>query len=74
MAVIVVDAPADVRLGRLIGTRGMSQEHALAVMNAQWSAEQKRADATWVIDNDGSRDQLAVRVAELWTKLLAFDK
>ncbi len=71
--IIVVDAAAEVRLSRLVRTRGMKREHALAVMNAQWPAEQKRADATWVIDNNGSRNQLAVRVAELWTRLLECD-
>ena len=67
--VILVDAPAPVRLERLIRDRGLSREEAQAMMDAQWPAERKRAGATWIIDNDGPRAQLTTRVADLWPML-----
>lgn len=69
--VIVVDAPESVRLDRLMRDRGMAADDARAIMAAQWPSERKREGATWVIDNDGSRDQLAARVAGLWRTLNA---
>ena len=67
--VIVEDAPAALRLERLMRDRGLPQIEAQAMMDAQWPAERKRALATWVIDNDGSRDQLAARVADIWRSI-----
>lgn len=64
--VVLVDAPPALRLARLMRDRGLSEADAQAMIDAQWPSERKRAGATWVIDNDGSREQLAVRVAELW--------
>ncbi len=67
--VILVDAPTPLRLERLIRDRGLSADQAQAMIDAQWPSERKRAGATWIIDNDGSRAQLASRVAELWQTL-----
>ena len=67
--VILVDAPAAVRLARIVGDRGLSPAEAQAMIDAQWPAERKRAGATWVIDNDGSRAQLEADVAALWQSL-----
>ncbi len=68
--VIVVDAPAGLRLARIMRDRGLNETDARAMIDAQWPSDRKRAGATWVIDNDGSRDQLAVCVAELWRAIL----
>ena len=67
--IILVDAPPDVRRDRLIRDRGLAPADADAMMAAQWSSARKRAGATWVIDNDGSREQLQARVAALWDTL-----
>lgn len=64
--VILVDAPPSLRLARLVRDRNLSAAEAQAMIDAQWPSERKRAGSTWVIDNDGSREQLAVRVADLW--------
>ncbi len=64
--VILVDAPTPLRHERLIRDRGLSAEQATAMIDAQWPSERKRAGATWIIDNDGSKAQLATRVAALW--------
>ena len=68
--VIVVEAPREVRIGRLIG-RGMTEADAVARMASQASDEERRAIADFVIDNGGDLDQLAARVAELWTALIS---
>jgi dephospho-CoA kinase len=64
--IVLVDAPDALRLQRLIHDRGLPESVAQAMMDAQWPASRKRAGATWVIDNDGSRAQLATRVAAVW--------
>ncbi|HYW33279.1 MAG TPA: dephospho-CoA kinase [Gemmatimonas sp.] len=69
--VIVVDAPEGTRLDRLTRDRGLGRDDAEAMMRAQWPSAEKRRGATWVIDNDGSRDQLAERVGEVWRSIEA---
>ena len=68
-AVIVVDAPPDQQLERLVSQRGMSAEQARSRMAAQASREQRLAVADIVIDNSGSLDDLDRRVAEVWSEL-----
>ncbi|MFI5310116.1 MAG: dephospho-CoA kinase [Gemmatimonadales bacterium] len=69
--VVLVDAPADMRLERLVRDRRMTREVAQAIIASQMPAEQKRARADFVIDNDGSREALEVRVAEVWSAIAA---
>lgn len=69
--VLLIDAPESVRLDRLVRTRGLTAAEARAMMAAQWPSEKKRAGATWVIDNDGSPEQLAAQVSGLWQILSA---
>jgi dephospho-CoA kinase len=67
-AVIVVEAPLEVRLSRLLA-RGMSEQDARERMAAQATDEQRRAVADELIVNDGSLDQLARRVDAVWVRL-----
>jgi dephospho-CoA kinase len=67
-AVIVVEAPDDVRLERLAG-RGLPREQALERMKAQATNEQRREAATYLVVNAGSTDELRARVAEVWADL-----
>ena len=46
--------------------RGLSQEEAVQMIAAQMPAELKRARADFVIENAGSREQLADLVGEVW--------
>lgn len=64
--VIVVEAPSDVRLQRLIRDRGMSPDQAHARLAAQATDEQRRAVADVVIVNDGTLADLASKVDEMW--------
>jgi dephospho-CoA kinase len=67
--VIVVDAPDDQRLQRLIDTRGMTAEHAKERMAAQATRDQRLAIADIVVDNSGTLADLDQQVAEVWSVL-----
>ena len=67
--ILLVDAPRPVRLERLIRERGLSQEEAVQMIAAQMPAELKRARADFVIENAGTREQLAARVRDVWDAL-----
>jgi len=66
---VLVDAPAAQRLARLVEQRGMDAAEARRVMAAQMDPAAKRARATYVIDNDGSRDELARAADEVLAEL-----
>ena len=53
-----VHAAAELRLERLARTRGYSRERTLAIMKAQAADEEFRRAADWVIDNNGSIEDL----------------
>ncbi len=59
--VVCVDAPGDVRLERLVNDRGLKEEEARRIMGTQIPAEEKRRGALFVLDNDGSREELEKR-------------
>lgn len=67
--VIVVDAPPAERLARMMRDRGLSEADAQAMIDAQWPSERKRAGATWIVDNTGSRNALAAQVEALWQSI-----
>jgi len=67
-AVVVVEAPRDVRLDRLVA-RGMTREDAERRMATQASDEQRRAIATHVIENAGDMASLSTQVDSVWRSL-----
>jgi dephospho-CoA kinase len=67
--VVVVEAPAEVRLERLVA-RGLRREDAAARMGAQASDEERRALADHVLDNGGGVDELARAVEALVPAIL----
>ncbi len=67
--VIVVWAPRDTQLQRLIARDGLTREQAEARLNAQMSLDEKRRRATWVIDNSGDVAATRRQVAALWQTL-----
>lgn len=69
--VVVVDAPIDVQVRRLVTVRGMSEEQARARIAAQATREQRRAIADVVIDNSGDLAALERQIDELWKTLRA---
>jgi dephospho-CoA kinase len=64
--VIVVDAPVDVAVQRLVAGRGLSESDARARVAAQASREDRRKLADVVIDNAGSPGDLARQIDEVW--------
>jgi dephospho-CoA kinase len=69
--VVVVDAPVETQLARLVGARGMTEEAARARIAAQATREQRHAIADHVIDNSGPLEKLSAQVDALWTELSA---
>lgn len=68
-AVIVVEAPHDVQVERMIRDRGWTREEAESRIAAQATPEQRRAIATYVIANTGTREELRARVEQVWQEL-----
>ncbi|MQA03091.1 MAG: dephospho-CoA kinase [Streptosporangiales bacterium] len=69
--VVVVDAPDEVRLQRLVGHRGMTEADARARLDAQAPREERLAVADLVVTNDTDLDTLDERVRRLWAELTA---
>jgi dephospho-CoA kinase len=63
--VLVVEADPETRVARLVG-RGLSEDDARARIAAQATDEQRRAVADVVVDNSGSREELAAQVDRFW--------
>ena len=68
--VVVVDAPDDVRVGRLRRRSGMAEEEARARMAAQASREERLAAADHVVANAGTLEELRAAVDRLWQDVL----
>jgi dephospho-CoA kinase len=69
--VVVVAASEATQLQRILERGGLSREEAQARIAAQWPLTEKRARADHVIDNDGSRAELAAQVDVLVERLRA---
>jgi len=68
-AIVLVDAPRPLRLERLVATRGMEATDAMNMIASQMPAELKRARADYVIENNGSLQDLERDVDALWSSL-----
>jgi len=69
IAVVVVEAPLDLRLDRL-EVRGVPRDDAQRRMAAQASDEDRREVATHLIDNGGDLESLSRQVDDVWADLL----
>jgi dephospho-CoA kinase len=69
-AVLVVEAPIEVRLKRLVA-RGLTEDDARSRIAAQASDEQRREVATVVLDNAGSVAELHAHVDDAYRRLTA---
>ena len=65
-ALVVVDAPVEVAVERLVAQRGMSEADARARVDKQLSRHERVAIADLVIDNGGDRASLVRQVDEAW--------
>ena len=69
--VMVAYAPAAVQLERLMARDGLDEAAARQRLWAQLPIDEKRARATWVIDNSGSVEETREQVSRWWDALLA---
>ena len=65
--VLVVQADLDTRVARLVA-RGMTEDDARARIAAQATDEQRAAVADVVLDNSGTREELAAQVDRFWAE------
>ncbi len=70
-AVIVIDVPEDLQVARMSADRGMTEAEARARIAAQASREARRAVATYVIENTGTREHLRRQVETVLSELVA---
>ena len=68
--VLLVYAPEDVQLDRLVRLRGMSEDQARARIEAQLPIEEKRTLASHVIENTGDLETLRREVERAWGAVL----
>jgi dephospho-CoA kinase len=59
---LVVTAPIESRIQRILARDPMSREQATAIIQAQNPDEYRLKQATWVIENDGGFDDLKLKV------------
>ncbi len=69
--VVVVDAPADLQLARMVEDRGWTAEDAASRIGAQATRQDRLAIATYVIDNTGTLDELRDQVVQVHAGLVA---
>jgi dephospho-CoA kinase len=69
--IVVVAAPENVQLDRLIARDGVSRDEARRRLAAQVPLREKVARADWVIDNGGAREATQDQVRRLWEALVA---
>jgi dephospho-CoA kinase len=73
--VLVVHAPADERVRRLVEERGMAADDARARVAAQAGDDVRRAAADVWLDNSGASDAVLTAVDRLWeTRLVPFEE
>lgn len=70
-AVIVVDAPEELQVERMVRDRGWTEDDGRSRIAAQATREQRRAVATYLIENTGTREDLRQKVTEVFAELAA---
>ncbi len=73
IGIIIVDAPEELRIQRLKEGRGIDEEDARRRIAVQVSDEHRRANARWLIANDGTLEELEAKVADVWAQLVALN-
>jgi dephospho-CoA kinase len=68
--VVVVAAPAALRVERLMTLRGLAREDAMARVAAQAPDDEREAAADVVLDGTGSDEGLRAQVDALWQRLI----
>ncbi|GAB2674153.1 dephospho-CoA kinase [Thalassiella azotivora] len=73
--VVVVDAPPQVRVRRLVASRGMGEDDAWARVRSQATDAERREAADVLLPNAAGPDELAASVDRLWgQRLVPFER
>ena len=67
--IVLVDAPRELRLDRLVSERKLPHADAMEMIAAQMPSELKRARANYVIENTSTLQALSERVEAIWLAL-----
>ena len=67
--IVFVDSPVDVRLERLVRTRGLEPDEARRMVDAQKPAGPKRKRADVVIENTGTLAELERKAEAVWREI-----
>lgn len=70
-AVIVVDAPTEVQVERMVRDRGWSEADARSRIAAQASREDRLSIASYVVENTGTLEDLRQRVTEVFEEVVS---
>ena len=70
-AVIVVYAPTEVEMERLMARNRLDRKEAARRLGTQMPIEEKKALAAYVIDNSGNREQTLEQVRRVWGEITA---
>jgi dephospho-CoA kinase len=68
-SIVLVYAPEDVQLERLVQGRGVPPDRARSMIAAQMPIEDKRRRAHHVVDNGGTIDETRRQVEEIWAQM-----
>jgi len=69
--VILVTAPVESQVARLIQRNGLTEQEARARIAAQLPLSEKQRHATWVIDNSGTIEATRLQVERVWAEINA---
>jgi dephospho-CoA kinase len=72
--ILLVYAPPEVQILRVMKRNNLSREEALARLKSQMPIDEKPKFADLVIRNDGTMRELEKRVGEIWQELLARER
>jgi len=67
--IVMVYAPEDIQMKRLMKRDGLSEDLALQMIRSQLSVEEKKGYCDIIIDNSGSPEETNERVREVWRQL-----
>jgi dephospho-CoA kinase len=71
---LMVYAPEEVQLKRLMARDNISEELAMKIIRSQLSAEEKKGYCDLVVDNSGSLEETRKQTKEIWEKLKKIQK
>ena len=71
--VVVAEADAETRIGRMTALRGMTAEAARQRIDRQGSDAERRAIADIVIDTSGAEEETLAHADRLWERLISLD-